>query len=309
MPRALSTESTESVEVKLQQIQSRVKENLACEGCGAKIITNGRLTCPRCHESLRMHSMQDVACDEQGRWKCQKCPEHGKNPKTLAIGDEIQCRVCPEKTKNKFIMEEPKVTKIKTAVQEKSGPTKLTTAELNELLQRWLKDEKRKNVELGRDFQNKRLFPSTSYEDLKTLEVKIAEVNKRIEELEKAIALNFDPDEFEREFNVPLNVLVANQESLTIYFCAEMRQRLSISKRVVTKLNIEILPRVGLSIYRTNCPEDEIMVSGIETIMISRSPLTDSKSQEPYVRFIKSTRFILIDPDGRITDRDLPAID
>lgn len=103
----LRASTEELIRAQLQSRQTCIKENLACEGCGAHIIVSGRLTCPRCHESLEMHSMQDVICDYDGRWRCQKCQEHGKNPKTLAIGDKVQCRVCPDKTKNKLFMEEP----------------------------------------------------------------------------------------------------------------------------------------------------------------------------------------------------------
>lgn len=74
--------------------RASVKSNLNCQGCGAHIITNGRLTCPRCSQSVEMASEPDVQIDEEGRWKCQKCHEHKRNPKTLAIRNEIKCRMC-----------------------------------------------------------------------------------------------------------------------------------------------------------------------------------------------------------------------
>jgi len=83
-----------------------VVENLTCK-CGAEIIKAGKLTCPRCHQSVDMTFESDVVVDEQGRWKCQKCLEHGKKPKTLAVGNEIQCRKC--KTKSSLIQKEEKV--------------------------------------------------------------------------------------------------------------------------------------------------------------------------------------------------------
>ena len=72
------------------------KSNLDCHQCGAHIIKDGRLTCPRCNQSIEMASESDILIDDQGRWKCQKCLEHGKNPKTLAIKEEIKCRTMCE---------------------------------------------------------------------------------------------------------------------------------------------------------------------------------------------------------------------
>lgn len=87
--------------------QSReVVKNLTCK-CGAEIITDGKLTCPRCHQSVNMASSQDVVVDEQGRWKCQKCQERGKKPRTLAVGDKIKCRRCD--TENSLIQKEEKM--------------------------------------------------------------------------------------------------------------------------------------------------------------------------------------------------------
>lgn len=85
----------------LREIRKKLKSNLNCQKCGASIIKDGILTCHRCHEHIKMASSQDVKIDEQGRWKCQKCLEHGKNPKTLAIGDKIKCRRCS--TENSLI--------------------------------------------------------------------------------------------------------------------------------------------------------------------------------------------------------------
>ena len=82
-----------------------VVRDLICQ-CGAKIITAGKLTCPRCHQSVDMTFESDVVVDGQGRWKCQKCLECGKKPKTLAIGDEIKCRQCG--AKNSLIQKEEK---------------------------------------------------------------------------------------------------------------------------------------------------------------------------------------------------------
>ncbi len=92
----------------------RVVKNLTCS-CGAKIITDGKLTCPRCHQPVEMTSELDVVVDGQGRWKCQKCPEHGEKPKTLAIGQEIKCRQC--NTKNKLL--EVKVKKYRLGIYSK----------------------------------------------------------------------------------------------------------------------------------------------------------------------------------------------
>lgn len=98
-----------------------VVQGLVCQ-CEAEIIKDGRLTCPRCHQSVDMAFESDVKIDERGRWKCQKCPEHGKKPKTLAVRDEIQCRQCG--TKNPLIpKEEQKV------VENKKRWTKLSCKE------------------------------------------------------------------------------------------------------------------------------------------------------------------------------------
>lgn len=83
-----------------------VVRNLTCK-CGAEIITDGKLTCPRCHQPVNMASESDVVVDEQGRWKCQKCQERGKKPRTLAVGEEIKCRRC--ETENSLIQKEEKV--------------------------------------------------------------------------------------------------------------------------------------------------------------------------------------------------------
>jgi len=86
--------------------RASIKSNLDCHQCGAHIITGGRLTCPRCNQSIEMASESDVLIDDQGRWKCQKCPEHGKNPKTLAIKEEIKCRISPCTAANNMLDKE-----------------------------------------------------------------------------------------------------------------------------------------------------------------------------------------------------------
>ena len=161
--------------------QRRVLSNVDCRGCGAHLIENGILTCPRCREHIQMASSQDVKIDSQGRWQCQKCKGFGKRPKTLACQDEILCRFCKTKTQI-FQQGEEMVTK---QVETKNH---MTTAEFRDLLK---KERKRAAVALAALEEG-----TPEYERAQATVQKFAEAYE-----------DFDPDAIERELNVPVRTI------------------------------------------------------------------------------------------------------
>ncbi len=224
-----------------------------------------------------MYSIQDVTRDEEGRWKCQKCLEHGKNPKTLAMGDEIQCRVCPEKTKNNlFVEEKPEMAKT-AAVKIASGVTKLTTKEYNALLEQWLKEEKKKKKYLENTlFVRRGTVYGIEQEDEGALKRDISDTDKRIEALEKAIALNFDPDEFERITNVPLRCSIF-PGSFWLMFSVQIVEirkiRSGNSKKRITRFEISPVyaKSPNLTVYVFDDEED---YPGDPRVKITECPVT-----------------------------------
>ena len=75
----------------MPRVQAPTKD-LRCGKCEACIVSDGFITCMRCKQPV------DIASAiMSGKWSCPKCPEHGEDPKTLAIDGAIKCRFCEHK--------------------------------------------------------------------------------------------------------------------------------------------------------------------------------------------------------------------
>ena len=172
--------------------QRRALSNVDCRGCGAHLIENGILTCPRCREHIQMASSQDVEIDSQGRWHCRKCITLGKRPKTLALCVEIQCRFCKTKTQ---IFQQGEEMATKTAETK----NRLTTAEFLKFLE---KERKRAATVLA-------LTVGGTAEH--------AEKTRQAKQLADAYE-DFDPDAIERELNIPVTAEIGSRHVVFSFF-------------------------------------------------------------------------------------------
>lgn len=72
--------------------RAQTPRDLRCGKCEACIVSDGFITCMRCKQPI------DIASAiMSGKWSCPKCPEHGEDPKTLAIDGVIECKFCKHK--------------------------------------------------------------------------------------------------------------------------------------------------------------------------------------------------------------------
>ncbi len=249
--------------------------------CGHPLIKDGELKCSRSGNTV-------LATPGKKRIFCPKC----WNPRvTLAKDNQAVCPKCDQLTPIVAIKEKAEMPK--TAAKAESGPTKLTTKEYNDLLQQWLKDEKKKRKELAEYAYRSDSISASSDAAHK----EVFETDQRIEVLEKAIALNFDPDKFEKFMNVPLHLHDFDPNNHSLCFRAEIRGR------VLSEIFINPIYKQSLTITQRNfslfSDATRIHVEDVEKIdYFAGLPGISS------VCFDKGTRSIKVYVDGKINDID-----